>query len=74
MVPMLRSCGEDTSPAAVASAGKSRAIAGCVETSERVVPAPMVQPPLSTRTPRSSRIPRSPTTTFGSNCRRFMFG
>src|SRR5437867_4158831 len=74
MVPMLRSCGDDTSPAAVASAGKSRAIAPCVETSESVVPEPMVQPPFSERTPRSSRMPRSPTTTFGSNCRRFMFG
>ena len=44
-------------------------------TVESVVPAPTVNPSRALpRTPRSSATPERPTSTFGSNCRRFMFG
>ena len=60
---MFLSCGDETSPAAVASAGKSRAMSACSATVESVVVAPIVNPSRALPcTPAISRTERSPTT------------
>ena len=52
-----------------------RTISEWDETAVNVVPAPMDTPVLAEPlTPTMSRMPRRPTSTVGSNCRRFMFG
>ena len=61
---MFLSWGDETSPAAVASAGKSRATSACSATAESVVVAPIVNPSRALpRTPAISRMARSPTST-----------
>ena len=73
MVPALRRGGEETSPAARATAGQRSRMAGCEATSESVAIAPSSSAPLAAM-PYPSAIRRRPTSTLGVNCRRFMFG
>jgi hypothetical protein len=73
MVPALRRGGEETRPAARASAGQRACSAAWPATSARVAMAPRVSPPLASIPRRPSTFAR-PTSTRGVNWRRFMLG
>ncbi len=75
MVPMLRSCGVLTRPAAVASARYRERIVGCsaivVSVALAPISVPFAGPSASTSWCTALR---SEMSTSGVNCRRFMFG
>src|SRR5438094_3902516 len=72
-VPMLRSCGVDTRPAAVASAAWRSRTSSCSAISVSVVPAPIRRCPFAW-TPRAPWTRSSDTSVSGAYWRRFMFG